>query len=505
MAHNHNAEPVGAACKPPVTPHTPASTAITSLTALQLAAKLQARELTVAQALDAYYAVIEELEPKYNCYIHLCREHAYARAADIQPRIDAGEIRSALAGVPIAVKDLICTKGIPTTCASRMLADFIPPYDATVIEKINAADMIVLGKTNMDEFAMGSTTETSYFGPTRNPRDPAHVPGGSSGGSAAALAAMEAPIALGTDTGGSIRQPSAYCGVTGLKPTYGAVSRYGAVAYASSLDQIGPMGRDAADCAALFEIIAGQDPRDSTSMAPPAAFDADAALAKGVKGLRIGLPEAYFGEGLQPEAARAVLAAREVFVSLGAEAESFALPMTEYAVPTYYIIACAEACSNLSRYDGIKYGHSAEAANTLRETYILSRGEGFGMEVKRRIMLGNFVLSSGYFDAYYKKALQAKRMIQQAFAGAFEKYDLILGPVTPACAPKAGESLADPLKMYLSDIYTVMVNLAGLPAISLPCGTNARGLPIGLQLIGRPFEEGTLFAAARAYQTGAFA
>ncbi|MDR0530585.1 MAG: Asp-tRNA(Asn)/Glu-tRNA(Gln) amidotransferase subunit GatA [Oscillospiraceae bacterium] len=465
---------------------------ITSLTALALAAKLHSGECSVAEALDAHYAAIEQSE--CNCYTSLCKEEAYARAEEIQRRLNRGERLSPLAGVPVAVKDLICTKGARTTCASRMLRDFIPPYDATVTEKLNAADLIILGKTNMDEFAMGSTTETSCFGPTKNPKNPAHVPGGSSGGSAAAVAAHEAPVALGSDTGGSIRQPAAYCGCVGLKPTYGAVSRYGLIAYASSLDQIGPMARTTADCAALFDLIKGKDPRDSTSVENPGK------PARPIQGLRVGVPYEFFGEGLQPETAGAVLAAKEKLAELGAVVEDLHLPASEYAVPTYYIIACAEACSNLSRYDGVKYGHSSPEAVNLRGTYIKSRSEGFGLEVKRRIMLGNFVLSSGYFDAYYKKALQARRLIQQAYFKAFERCDVILGPVAPTTAPKLGESLDDPLKMYLSDIYTVTVNIAGLPALSLPCGTDAEGLPIGMQLIGRPFEEATLLGAGGAFE-----
>ncbi|MDR3313630.1 MAG: Asp-tRNA(Asn)/Glu-tRNA(Gln) amidotransferase subunit GatA [Oscillospiraceae bacterium] len=467
---------------------------ITSLPALALAQKLHAGELKITEVLDAYYAAMDALDGQFNCYVLRTCEHAYARAALIQPRLDAGEIRSPLAGVPVAVKDLICTEGIETTCASNMLRGFKPPYSATAAERLWAADMILLGKTNMDEFAMGSTTETSAFGATKNPRNPAHVPGGSSGGSAAALAAALAPVALGSDTGGSIRQPASYCGVTGLKPTYGAVSRYGLIAYASSLDQIGPMGRNAADCAALFEILKGADPRDSTCVAHPNT------PATPVGQLRVGLPAEYFGEGLHPAVAAAVLAAKDALVAQGATVVELHLPMAEYAIPTYYVVACAEACSNLSRYDGIKYGHSAAQAESLRDTYILSRSEGFGMEVKRRIMLGNFVLSSGYFDAYYKKALQAKSLIQRDFRCAFEGCDVILGPVAPTTAPRLGESLSDPLKMYLSDIYTVMVNLAGLPALALPCGADSAGLPVGLQLIGRPFEEATLFAAAAALE-----
>ncbi|MDR2525264.1 MAG: Asp-tRNA(Asn)/Glu-tRNA(Gln) amidotransferase subunit GatA [Oscillospiraceae bacterium] len=463
---------------------------ITDLTALELARELHARHVTVAEVLDAYYAAIAALDGQFNCYISLTPEHAYARAAEIQPRIDAGELRSPLAGVPVALKDLICTEGLETTCGSNMLRGFKPPYSATAADRLWAADMLLLGKTNMDEFAMGSTTETSAFGATRNPRSPAHVPGGSSGGSAAAVAASLAPIALGSDTGGSIRQPAAYCGVAGLKPTYGAVSRYGLIAYASSLDQIGPIGRDAADCAALFALLKGADPRDSTCVAHP---DTPAAP---IAGLRIGVPAEFFGEGLQPEVAAAVLAAKDRLAAQGAKVTEIRLPLAQYAIPTYYIVACAEACSNLSRYDGIKYGHSTAGAESLRETYIQSRSEGFGMEVKRRVMLGNFVLSSGYFDAYYKKALQVKQCIRRDFDAAFAQCDVILAPCAPTTAPKLGQSLSDPLKMYLSDIYTVMINLAGLPALALPCGEDAAGLPIGLQWIGRPFEEATLFALA---------
>jgi len=472
---------------------------ITKMTALQLAGKIKKGEISVREAVDQVYAAIESFDNIYNCYITLCRDEAYKRADEVQALIDAGAELSPLAGVPVSIKDNMCTKGIRTTCGSKILGNFVPTYDANVVEQMNKAGMILIGKLNMDEFAMGSTTETSFFGPTLNPWDIERVPGGSSGGSAAAVSADEAMIALGSDTGGSIRQPSAFCGVTGLKPTYGAVSRRGLVAFASSLDQIGPIGKDAADCAALFQIISGKDERDSTSM-DLKTFDYKSALNIGIKGKKIGIPTDYFGEGLQEDTKTAVLAAAKKLEEMGAIIEEFPMPIAKYAIPTYYIIACAEACSNLSRYDGIKYGYSSPDADNLRSTYIRSRSEGFGMEVKLRIMIGNFVLSSGYYDAYYKKALQAKKLIQKAFFEAFEKYDMLLGPVYPTTALKRGESLSDPLKTYLGDIYTVMINIAGLPALSLPCGLDSSGLPIGLQLIGKAFDEAGLLGAGYAYQ-----
>ncbi len=472
---------------------------ITSLSALELAAKIHSGEIKIRQAVDAYYNSIDNNDSIYNCYITLCKDEAYAQADEIQARIDSGDIRSPLAGVPIAVKDNMCTKGILTTCGSKILGNFKPTYNATAISKLYDADVIILGKVNMDEFAMGSTTETSASGSTYNPWNVNHVPGGSSGGSAAAVAAKEAVAALGSDTGGSIRQPSSFCGVTGLKPTYGSVSRKGLVAFASSLDQIGPVAHNAADCAAIFEIISGKDSGDGTSM-DFEKFDYKKAMDIDVKGKKIGIPTDFFGEGLNADIRARVMDAADELRRLGAEIEEFPMPIVKYAIPTYYIIACAEACSNLSRYDGIKYGYSAPDVETLRETYFKSRSEGFGMEVKRRIMLGNFVLSSGYYDAYYKKALQAKRLIQKSFLDAFEKYDIILGPVYPTTAPKCGESLSDPLKMYLGDIYTVMINIAGLPAISVPCGFDSDGLPIGLQLIGKPFGEDVLLGVGNAYQ-----
>lgn len=472
---------------------------ILSLSAVETAKKIKSGELSVREVLDAVFTSIDEKDKKYNCFISLCREEAYARAERVQAQIDAGEELSPLAGVPIAVKDNICTKGIKTTCASKMLENFEPTYNAHVIDLIEKAGLIVVGKLNMDEFAMGSTTETSAFGETLNPWDITRVPGGSSGGAAAAVAAGEVLLALGSDTGGSIRQPSSFCGVTGLKPTYGSVSRRGLVAFASSLDQIGPIARSAEDCAALMSIISGRDERDSTSMdSEPVCLEKVKDYS--LKGKKIGIPKEFFGEGLQPDTKEAVLSAARELESLGAEIEEFDMPISKYAIPTYYIIACAEACSNLSRYDGIKYGYRSQNAEDLLDTYVKSRSEGFGMEVKRRIMLGNFVLSSGYYDAYYKKALQAKKLIQSAFFDAFEKYDFILGPVYPTTALRLHENLSDPLKMYLGDIYTVMINLAGLPAVSVPCGFDTDGMPIGLQLIGRPFGEEGLMGAAHSLQ-----
>jgi aspartyl-tRNA(Asn)/glutamyl-tRNA(Gln) amidotransferase subunit A len=462
------------------------------MTALAIARALHSGETTAEAVLDTYFSRIAQRDTEIRAFISIDKESAYRQARAVQAHIDRGDIRSPLAGVPLAVKDVLCTKGTATTCASKMLENFLPPYDATVIRKVRDADMIMLGKTNMDEFAMGSTTETSYFGVTRNPHNLAHVPGGSSGGSAAAVAAGFAPLALGSDTGGSIRQPAAYCGVYGLKPSYGAVSRYGLIAYCSSLDQVGPIGQDAADCAALMAVISGEDDRDSTTR-KGYAYKTPAVK---LKGLRIGIPQEFMGAGLSDEIRGALKKCADVCKEKGAEIVDITLPALKYAVPTYYILACAEAGSNLSRYDGIKYGHRSEDAADLREIYIKSRSEGFGMEVKRRVMLGNFVLSSGYYDAYYNKALQGRKLIQDAYFAAFAHCDFLLAPVAPAVAPKIGESLSDPLKMYLSDIYTVTVNLAGLPAVAFPCGKNADGLPLGLQLIGQPFEDAKLTAAA---------
>ena len=472
--------------------------AILELSALDIGSKIKSGEITSVQATQAFLDAIESLDKDYKSYITVCRDSALARAAEVDSLIAQGRLTGDLAGVPIAIKDNICTKGTATTCASRMLANFVPPYDATVINKINAEGMVILGKTNMDEFAMGSTTETSYFGPTLNPWGENRVPGGSSGGSAAAVAARLAPVSLGSDTGGSIRQPASFCGVTGLKPTYGTVSRYGLVAFASSLDQIGPIGRDAVDLASLYNLICGVDEKDQSST-ETAKLDIDNIRNYSVAGKTIGIPEEYFGEGIDPEVKAAVMEAVKVFESEGAKVERFTLPIMEYAIPTYYIIACAEACSNLSRYDGIKYGFRPEGVQDLGELYIRSRSEGFGMEVKRRIMIGNFVLSSGYYDAYYNKALQVKNLIYQAFNEAFSKYDVVIGPVAPTPALKAGESLSDPLKMYLGDICTVLINIVGLPAVSVPCGF-ASGLPVGMQIIGKHYSEETILGFASDFQ-----
>lgn len=471
---------------------------ILNMTASELGKAIKNREVTVREALDACFAKIEKYDGKYHCFNTVCRDEAYRRADGLQSRIDSGELDSPLAGVPIAIKDNICTSGVKTTCSSKMLENFVPPYNATVIERLEKAGMIIIGKTNMDEFAMGSTTETSASGATHNPWSFDKVPGGSSGGSAAAVAAGLAPIALGSDTGGSVRQPCSFCGVSGLKPTYGAVSRYGLVSYASSLDQIGPIGQTVGDCAALFSAISGKDEKDGTSA--ELDFNINEALKGDVRGKKIGIPEEYVGDGIAEDVKKSILAAAETFKKLGAEVEFFCMPIVKYAVPAYYIIACAEASSNLSRYDGIKYGYKSEKARNLRDTYIMSRSEGFGMEAKRRIMLGNFVLSSGYYDAYYQKALKAKKLIQDSFFEAFEKYDMLLGPVAPATAPKIGESLNDPLKMYLGDIYTVMVNIAGVPSMAVPCGFDKDGMPIGMQLIGRPFGEAEIMNGASAFQ-----
>ena len=433
------------------------------------------------------------------------REGALAAAERIQKKIDAGELTGPLAGVPVAIKDNMCTEGMLTTCSSKILGNFVPTFSSEAVLNLQKAGAVILGKTNMDEFAMGSTTETSAFGVTKNPRNPEHVPGGSSGGSAAAVAAQECFYALGSDTGGSIRQPASYCGVVGLKPTYGTVSRYGLIAYGSSLDQIGPLCKDVTDCATIMEIIATHDPKDSTSVQRDDT-DFTGALVDDVKGMKIGIPRDYFGEGLDPEVKEAVLAAAKVLEAKGAIVEEFDLSLVEYAIPTYYTIAAAEASSNLERFDGIKYGYRTEEYEGLHNMYKKSRSEGFGPEVKRRIMLGSFVLSSGYYDAYYLKALRVKALIKKAFDEAFAKYDVILGPVAPTTAPKLGASLSDPIKMYLSDIYTISVNLAGLPGLSIPCGMDSKGLPIGLQMIGDCFNEKKLIRAAFAYEQarGAF-
>ncbi len=473
---------------------------ITSLSALELGRMIKSKELSVADAVKAQLAMIKQRDPEYGCYITVLEEEAYAQAEEVQRRLASGELAaSPLAGVPMAVKDNICTKGIKTTCASKILYNFEPTYDATVIEKLKRAGAIIIGKTNMDEFAMGSTTETSFFGETKNPWDKRCVPGGSSGGSAAAVAAEEAFYALGSDTGGSIRQPAGYCGVTGIKPTYGTVSRYGLIAYASSLDQIGTLGRNISDCAAVLEIISGHDGKDSTSVSQQSYRYTDA-LVEDLRGMKIGIPKDYLGDGIEDEVKASILKAAEVFRSRGAMVEEFELHSVEYAVPSYYVIACAEASSNLSRFDGVKYGYRTSEYDGLQDVYKNSRSEGFGNEVKQRMMIGAFVLSSGYYDAFYNKALKVRAVINESFRKAYEKYDILLGPTAPQTAPRLGESLSDPLKMYLSDIYTVAVNLAGLPAVSLPCGRDSKGLPIGMQLIGKHFGERDIIRAAYSFE-----
>ncbi len=470
-----------------------------SLTAVELGRKIKAKEVTVREAVLAAYDKIDEKEAELNCYVTITKEAALAKADEVQTKIDAGELTGPLAGVPVAIKDNMCTKGVLTTCSSRILENFVPTFTAEAVINLEKAGAVILGKTNMDEFAMGSTTETSHYGATKNPWNTKHVPGGSSGGSAAAVAADECSFALGSDTGGSIRQPSSYCGVTGMKPTYGTVSRYGLIAYGSSLDQIGPIAKDVTDCAAILETIASYDPKDSTSIRRD-DYDFTSALVDDVKGMKIGIPKDYLIEGLNPEVKAAIMNAAHKLEEKGAVVEEFDLSLVEYAIPAYYVIACAEASSNLARFDGVKYGYRTPEYNELHEMYKKTRSEGFGPEVKRRIMLGSFVLSSGYYDAYYLKALRTKALIKQAFDKAFSKYDVILGPVAPTTAPEIGSSLADPIKMYLGDIYTISVNLAGLPGISVPGGFDSKGLPIGVQMIGNCFEEKKIIRTAYAFE-----
>ena len=472
---------------------------ILEMSAVELGRKIKAREIGVLEATEVALAQIRALEPVLNCFVTVDEEGAKRQAARVQRQIDEGILRGPLAGVPMAVKDNMCLEGLPTTCSSKILENFVPPYTAEAVRKLVKGGAVVLGKTNMDEFAMGSTTETSAFGETKNPWDPGRVPGGSSGGSCAAVAANECFYALGSDTGGSIRQPSSFCGVTGIKPTYGTVSRYGLIAYGSSLDQIGPIARSVGDCAAVLEEIAFQDKKDSTSVRREDC-DFTSALEDNVKGMRIGIPGDYLGEGLDGEVRAAVLSAAKELEEKGALVEEFDLSLVEYGIPAYYVIASAEASSNLSRFDGVKYGYRAKEYEGLHGMYKKSRSEGFGQEVKRRIMLGSFVLSSGYYDAYYLKALRTKALIKQAFDRAFTKYDVILGPTAPTPAPKLGELLSDPLKMYLGDIYTIAVNLAGLPGMSVPCGRDSKGMPIGLQLIGDCFKEKNIIRAGYAYE-----
>ncbi len=472
---------------------------VLDLTAVELGKKIKAKEITVVDAVKASLEQIKKLEPVVHAYVTVDEEGALKKAEEVQKLIDDGTLTGPLAGVPVAIKDNMCTKNLLTTCSSKILYNFVPTFSAEAVINLEKAGAVILGKTNMDEFAMGSTTETSAYGVTRNPWDPEHVPGGSSGGSCAAVAAEECFFALGSDTGGSIRQPSSFCGVTGIKPTYGTVSRYGLIAYGSSLDQIGPIARDVTDCATILEVISSYDKKDSTSI-PREDMDFTSALVDDVKGMRIGIPRDYLGEGLDEEVKDAILKAAKVLEDKGAIVEEFDLGLVKYAIPAYYVIASAEASSNLSRFDGVKYGLRAKEYEGLHEMYKKSRCEGFGEEVKRRIMLGSFVLSSGYYDAYYLKALRTKALIKKEFDKAFEKYDVILGPAAPSTAPKLGESLSDPLKMYLGDIYTISVNLAGLPGMTVPCGKDSAGLPIGLQLIGDCFQEKKIIRAGYAFE-----
>jgi aspartyl-tRNA(Asn)/glutamyl-tRNA(Gln) amidotransferase subunit A len=467
--------------------------------ASQLLSAMVSGKVSAVDVARAFLDQIETHDGKIAAFLHVDRDGALQQAALVDEKRRSGQPVGKLAGLPVAVKDVVCTRGLPTTCGSRILQRFLPPYDAEVIRRFREADAVILGKTNMDEFAMGSSTENSAFQITRNPWDTSRTPGGSSGGSAAAVAAGMAPLAIGSDTGGSIRQPAAFCGIVGMKPTYGRVSRYGLVAFASSLDQLGPLASDVAGAAALLEVMAGHDARDSTSVDRPVP-EYRRTLEQPLSGLRIGLASEHFAAGLDPEVASAARAAADVYRSLGAQVVDVTLPHSKYGVAAYYLIAPSEAASNLARYDGVHYGHRAEKFDGLIDMYAASRGEGFGPEVKRRIMLGNYALSAGYYDAYYLKALKVRRLIRSDFDRAFETCDVLLSPVAPTPAFKVGELVDDPLAMYLSDIYTLSANLAGLPGISLPGGFNTGGLPIGIQLLGPPFAEETLLRAARMFE-----
>jgi aspartyl-tRNA(Asn)/glutamyl-tRNA(Gln) amidotransferase subunit A len=471
---------------------------LTDLTIHELAARFRRKEATPTQAAREYLDRIAALDPKVKAYLTVTGEAALARAGEADARFEAKAPRGLLDGVPLGVKDVLCTRGVRTTCGSKILERFVPPYDATVVARLLRAGSVILGKLNMDEFAMGSSTENSAYFTTRNPWDLSRVPGGSSGGSAAAVAADLAAATLGTDTGGSIRQPAAFCGNVGLKPTYGRVSRYGLVAFASSLDQVGPFAKDVEDAALMLQAIAGHDPMDSTSASVPVP-DYSAALGLGVQGLRVGIPAEYFIEGLDSEVEAAVRAAIETFKGLGARTETVSLPHTEYGLAAYYLIAPAECSSNLARYDGVKYGLRVPGSRDLIDMYSRTRGAGFGAEVKRRVMLGTYALSAGYYDAYYGKAQKVRTLVQRDFQKAFERVDVIVAPTTPGVAFRMGEK-ADPLQMYLNDVFTIPVNLAGLPGLSVPAGFTKAGLPIGLQVIGKAFDEATLLRAARAYE-----
>ena len=472
---------------------------ITELTVHELQEKIKNNDLTITEITKAYVDRIHEKEEAVQAFVTPLTEEAMKQAEEIQNKVEKGEIKGELAGIPIGIKDNLCTKGVKTTCSSKMLENFVAPYNATVIEKINQENMIDLGKLNMDEFAMGGSTEYSYFKKTRNPWNLNKVPGGSSGGSAAAVAAGLVPWALGSDTGGSIRQPASFCGVVGLKPTYGLVSRYGLVAFASSLDQVGPITKDVTDAAMLLNIIAGHDEKDTTSSKKP-KVDYTLSLKNDVKGLKIGVPKEFFGEGINQEVKESLQKAIERYKELGAQIEEFSLDISQYALAAYYIIACAEASSNLGRFDGIRYTYRTPEFKNLKEIYKKSRSEGFGPEVKRRIILGTYVLSSGYYDAYYKKAQQVRTLVMNEFNKGFEKYDVILTPTSPTVAFDIGAKSNNPLEMYLADICTVSVNVAGLPGISIPCGVDQEGMPIGMQLIGNKFCEETILNVAYTFE-----
>ena len=472
---------------------------ITELTVHELIEKLKNRELTSTEITQSYIDRIKEKEPEVQAFVTTLEDEAIKQAKEIDEKRATGEIENNLAGIPIGIKDNICTKGIKTTCSSHMLENFVSPYDATVVEKLKSENLIDLGKLNMDEFAMGGSTEYSYFHKTYNPWNLNKVPGGSSGGSAAAVAANMVPWALGSDTGGSIRQPSSFCGVVGLKPTYGLISRYGLVAFASSLDQIGPITKDVEDSAILLNLIAEHDEKDTTS-ADIAKKDYTKNLKNDIKGKKIGVPKEFFGEGINAEVKEKLQEAMETYKELGAEVEEFSLDIAKYSLATYYIIACAEASSNLGRFDGIRYGYRTPEFSNLKELYKKSRSEGFGPEVKRRIILGTYVLSSGYYDAYYKKAQQVRTLVMNEFQKAFEKYDVILTPTSPTVAFDIGSKSNNPLEMYLADICTVSVNIAGLPGISIPCGVDKEGMPVGMQLIGNKFEEEKLLNIAYVFE-----
>ena len=469
------------------------------MSAVKLAEKIRNKEVSVIEATKESLKKIKEEAATINSFITVDEENALKRAKFVQEQIDSGNINSPVAGVVVSVKDNICTKGVRTTCGSKILENFVPTYNAQVIDNLEKAGAIIIGKTNMDEFAMGSTSETSAYGVTHNPVNVDYVPGGSSGGACAAVAANECTFSIGSDTGGSIRQPSSYCGVVGLKPTYGTISRYGLVAYASSMDQIGPITKDVTDCANILEILASYDNKDSTSIKRD-KYNFTSALINDVKGMKIAIPTSYFDKGLDNEVKNAVFDVAKELEKAGAIVSEVDLKLLDYAIPAYYIIASAEASSNLARYDGVKYGYRTSKYDGLHDMYKRTRSEGFGEEVKRRIMLGSFVLSSGYYDEYYLKALKTKALIKQEYDRIFEDYDIILGPTAPSTAPLIGESLKEPLKMYLSDIYTIGANLAGLPAMSIPCGKDSKGLPIGVQLIGNCFEENKIIRAAYTYE-----